>query len=43
VLSSQADHAFLGRRTNGRVPAGAIGAGVLTVLVAVAVHRVRRQ
>jgi hypothetical protein len=42
VLSSQADHAFLNRRARGRIPAGAVGAGVLAVLVGVAVHRARR-
>jgi hypothetical protein len=42
ILSSQTDHAFRGHRTHGRVPAGTVAAGVLTVLAAIALHRVRR-
>jgi hypothetical protein len=43
VLSSQTDHALLGRRTDGSVPPGVVGAAVLSVLVAIAVHRALRS
>ena len=39
VLSSQANRALLSRRSDRQVPAGAVGAAVLTTLLAAAVHR----
>jgi hypothetical protein len=42
VLSIQADRAFHSRRAHGRVPAGAVAAGVQAVLVAIALHRLHR-
>ena len=39
VLSSQSDHALRGRRVLRSVPAGAVAAGVCSVLAAIALHR----
>jgi hypothetical protein len=43
VLSSQADHALRGRRTRGRVPAGAVSTSVLIGLAAIVLHRAGRD
>jgi hypothetical protein len=42
VLSSQSRHALRSRRTSGRVPAGAVAAGVVVLLAAIGVHRALR-
>jgi hypothetical protein len=42
VLSSQANRAMRGRRTEGRIPTGAVAAGVLATLAAIGVHRALR-
>jgi len=43
VLASQGDRAYRRCRAHGRVPAGVVAAGVLTVLASAAVHRLRRR